>query len=293
MLDAARPATVTAARAGGEARQPRAEGEGRVSSKLRAGRSRLDGLYQRGSAKCLLPTVYEGTALDAVLLNTAGGLTGGDRFDWAAEAGEGSHLVTTTQTAERVYRAQPHEAPARVRTHLRAGPGATLEWLPQETILFDGGALDRRLEIDLAPDATFIGVEPLILGRAAMGETVREARFRDAWRLRIDGRLVWADGLRLEGRIDEIAALPASFGGRLCAATAVVAGPGAEGAMLSARNLLPRSPEPGASALGAASRVNGVAVVRILARDGRALRGILAPLLELWRGGSLPRPWTM
>ena len=293
MLDAARPATATAAPCGALARQPRAEGEGRVSSKLRGGRSRLDGLFQRASAKCLLPTVYEGTALDAVLLNTAGGLTGGDRFDWAAEAGAGSHLAVTTQTAERVYRAQPHEAPAQVRARLRAGPGATLEWLPQETILFDGGALDRRLEIDLAPDAAFIGVEPLILGRAAMGETVREARFRDAWRLRVDGRLVWADGLRLEGRVDEITARAASFGGRLCAATAIVAGPGAEAAFVSARNLLPRHQEPGAPALGAASRVNGIAAVRILARDGRALRGMLAPLLELWRGGPLPRPWTM
>ncbi|SFI26371.1 urease accessory protein UreD [Albimonas pacifica] len=293
MLDAARPATATAAPGRALARQPRAEGEGRVSSKIRAGRSRLDGLYQRGSAKCMLPTVYEGAALEAVLLNTAGGLTGGDRFDWTAEAGAGSHLVTTTQTAERVYRAQPHEGPARVRTRLRAGPGATLEWLPQETILFDGGALDRRLEIDLAPDAAFIGVEPLILGRAAMGETVREARFRDAWRLRIDGRLVWADGLRLEGDVGALAARAATFGGRICAATAVVAGPGAEAAVVSARNLLASFPGPGAEALGAASRVNGVATVRILARDGRALRRMLAPLLELWRGGSLPRPWTM
>ncbi|WP_339948516.1 urease accessory protein UreD [uncultured Albimonas sp.] len=292
MLDASRPATAPAARAGGVARQPRAEGEGRVSSKLRGGRSRLDDLYQRGSAKCLLPTVYEGAALEAVLLNTAGGLTGGDRFDWAAEAGEGSHLVVATQTAERIYRAQADET-AQVRARLRAGPGARLEWLPQETILFDGGALDRRLEIDLAPDAEFLGVEPLILGRAAMGETVRDARFRDAWRLRIDGRLVWADGLRLEGDASAIAAQAASFGGRLCAATAVRAGPGAEAACVSARNLLGEFPAAGAPALGAASRVNGITVVRILARDGRALRAMLMPLLELWRGGALPRPWTM
>ncbi|MDF2232729.1 urease accessory protein UreD [Albimonas sp. CAU 1670] len=291
MLDAARPEPDAALRAA-PPRQPRAEGEGRVSSKLRGGRSRVDGLYQRGSAKCLLPAVYEGTALHAVLLNTAGGLTGGDRFDWAAEAGEGSDLIATTQAAERIYRAQPGEI-AQVRTRLKAAPGSRLDWLPQETILFDGGALDRRLEIDLAPDAEFLGVEPLILGRAAMGETVRAARLRDAWRLRIDGRLAWADGLRLEGAASDIAGRAACFGGRLACATVVRAGPGAEEAFRSARNLLPVPQGAADATLGAVSLVDGIAVARILARDGRALRGLLMPLLELWRGGALPRPWTM
>ena len=290
MLDAARKPALHAA-PGGDAsapRQPRAEGEGRVAAKLRDGRSRLADLYHRGSAKCLLPDV--GGAVHAVLLNTAGGLTGGDRFDWSVAARDGAGITATTQAAERIYRAQPGET-AQVRTRLSVAPGGRLDWLPQETILFDGGALDRRLEIDLAPDAEFLGVEPLILGRAAMGETVRQARFRDAWRLRIDGRLVWADGLRLLGPVEEIAARPATFGGGRACATAVRAGPGSEAALGSARNLL--GDLSGEAALGAASRIGGVTLARILARDGQALRAMLVPLLELWRGGPLPRVWTM
>ena len=162
------------------AAQPRAQGEAGAVM----GPKGLIGLRQQGSAKCFLPRTH--AEATAVFLNTAGGLTGGDRFAYAAEARAGARLTATTQAAERVYRAQPGET-ARVSGRVTLGAGARLDWLPQETILFDGGALDRRLEVDMAEDARLLAVEPLVLGRAAMGETVHEARFRDAWRLRRGG----------------------------------------------------------------------------------------------------------
>ncbi|MEE3101727.1 MAG: urease accessory protein UreD [Pseudomonadota bacterium] len=267
--------------------QPRAEGEGRVAVRLARGRSRLRDLYQRGSAKILLPTT-EGAAFEAVLLNTAGGLTGGDRFDWRAEAAEGAALTLSTQAAERIYRAHPGEE-AQVATRLTAGPGATLDWLPQETILFDGGALRRRLEIELDPTASFTGIEPLILGRAAMGETVREAAFRDRWRLRVGGELVWADALRLVGPVADIAARPACFGGGIAAATLVHAAPGAPARLAELRGLLSghAGVEAGASAL------DGLVAARLVARDGRALRRALIAVLSRFRAGPPPRVWTM
>lgn len=269
-----------------EARQPRAEGEAHVAVRLRGGETRLADLRQRGSAKCMIPTTPG--RIEAVLLNTAGGLTGGDRFEWSAEAQEGAALTLATQTAERIYRAQPGEE-AQVETRLTLRAGARLDWLPQETILFDRGALRRRLEIDMAQDATFTGVEPLILGRAAMGETVCEARFRDGWRLRREGRLVWADQLRLVGPVAEIAARAACLNGAIAAATVVHAAPGAEARLEAARNLLGRA--EGAEA--AASAFDGMICARIVARDGRALRRALIPLLEGLRGAALPRVWTM
>ncbi|MEM1313216.1 MAG: urease accessory protein UreD [Pseudomonadota bacterium] len=267
--------------------QPRAEGEAGAVMGARG----LIGLRQQGSAKCFLPRTH--AEATAVFLNTAGGLTGGDRFRWRAEARDGARLTATTQAAERVYRAQPGET-AQVTARLRLGAGARLDWLPQETILFDGGALDRRLEIEMEEDARLLAVEPLVLGRAAMGETVRDARFRDAWRLRrVDGagrgRLVWADGLRLIGDAAEIAAARATFAGARAAATLVYAAPDAGDRLEGLRARLPE----GGAARGAASAWDGLVCARLLAEDGFALRRALVPALEFLRGGGLPRVWTM
>jgi urease accessory protein len=180
-------------------RQPRAEGRARVSAKLRGGVSVLGELEERGSAKARLPRTY-GDALEAVLLNTAGGVTGGDRFAWEAEAEAGAALTLATQTAERAYRAQPGET-GRIETRLTAGPGARLDWLAQETILFDRCALRRSLTLDMEEDARALIVEPVVLGREAMGETVTQGFFSDSQTIRRGGRLIYADRTRLAGPV--------------------------------------------------------------------------------------------
>jgi urease accessory protein len=281
MLDA-RPATACAPTA-----QPRAEGAAMIRAAVKGGRTRIAGLAMRGSAKCFVPRGPG--VMEAVWLNTAGGLTGGDRFEWRAEAEAGAALVATTQAAERVYRAQPAEAPARVVGRAVLGAGARLDWLPQETILYDGGALDRRLEVEMAEDAVFTGVEALILGRAAMGETVREARFRDGWRLRRGGRLIWADGLRLVGPAAEIAGQAACLGGGIATATLVHAAPAAQARLDDLRGLIAghEGVEAGASAF------EGLVVARLVARDGFALRRALVAALTGLRGAQPPRVWRL
>ncbi|MCB2133095.1 MAG: urease accessory protein UreD, partial [Rhodobacteraceae bacterium] len=134
----------------------------------RDGIGRLQGLRQAGSLKLLFPRPV-GRGIEVVAVNTAGGITGGDRFGIRAEAGAGTLLTVTTQAAERAYRAQQDEVAA-VENRVIAEAGAEVRWLPQETILFDRCALRRRLRIDLAPDARLLAAEPLIFGRAAMGE---------------------------------------------------------------------------------------------------------------------------
>jgi len=174
--------------------QPRAIGVGRVTTKLRDGRTVLDLLHQQGSLRVLFPRTH-GTALDAVMLNTGGGITGGDRFQMNASAGAGCHLVLTTQAAERAYRAQPGEI-GRVETELHVGAGARLDWLPQETLLFEGSALSRQLRIELAPDARLLMVEPVIFGRAEMGEVLHDLLFRDRVDIVRDGKPKFADRTR-------------------------------------------------------------------------------------------------
>lgn len=267
--------------------QPRAEGSVSLAVKARAGRTRLAELRHQGSAKALLPR-HDGPDLQAVLLNTAGGITGGDRFTWTAEARASTHLTVTTQAAERGYRAA--SGTGRVTTRLTLGDGARLHWLPQETILFDGASLTRRLEVDMAADATLLAVEPVIFGRQAMGETVRELSFREDWRIRRAGRLVYADALRIAGDATEILSGPATLQGHRAMASLILIGPEAEAALPRLRALLPGTD----SATGGASLIrDGVLAARLAASDGFTLRRWLIPILESLGGARLPTPWRI
>ncbi|WP_229666023.1 urease accessory protein UreD [Wenxinia marina] len=242
----------------------------------------IGALRQEGSLKLLFPR-GAGPSLEAVLLNTAGGLTAGDRMDVAAEAMPGAALTLSTQAAERAYRANgPKPACSLVR--LSAGEGAALRWLPQETILFDGCALDRTLDLDLAPGARALVAEAVILGRAAMGETVRRGRFRESWTVRTDGRLAFADRLRLEG--DPAALLARSAPGHAAFASILLAAPDAAARLDATRAALGRHG-------GASLIAEGLMFARLTAPDGLALRRILVPLLETLGQADLPKVWRL
>lgn len=263
----------------------RAKGEGRIAVERATGDGhKVVGLRQAGAARIICPRNHLDAAFEAVLLNTAGGLTGGDRFSWEASAGRDTMLRVTTQTAERVYRSAGGDA--RVETRLGAEVGARLEWLPQETILFDGARLSRSLSIDIAGDAGLLAVESVVFGRRAHGERVGSGSLRDQWRVRREGRLIYADAVRMDGGIAALLDRPATFGGAQAFATILLAGPGRM-AIGDIRALLPVDDglEAGASALPE------VTVIRILAAHGDVLRPALARLLVALRGAPLPRVW--
>ena len=255
-----------------------------LSAKAGGGASRLGDLRQEGSLRALLPRP-RGTALEAVLLNTAGGLTGGDRMRLEARAGAGARLVLSTQAAERAYRA-PGEAAARVETRLCAEAGGRIDWLPQETILFDGARLERRLSVTLWGDATALLVEPILFGRLARGEEVRSGAFADRWELRRDGRLLFADRLRIGGDMAGTLDRMAVAGGARAMASVLFAGPAAASHLGAVRAMLPR-------AAGASLIEDGLLLVRLLAPDGFALRRSLVPLITRLGGMALPRVWSL
>ncbi|MBO0347119.1 urease accessory protein UreD [Roseibium sp. CAU 1637] len=264
----------------------RARGIAHVSFKLSGGRSRLDDLYQAGSSKVRLPRVYDPRPI-AVLINTAGGITGGDSVTYEGRTGAGSEATITTQAAERAYRRS--QGTGLIDTSLIAETGSTLEWLPQETIIFDHSALARRLRVDLLGDARFLGLETTVLGRTAMGETVEQATFRDSWRIHRDGRLIFADDIRLSGNTREILSGAATGQGAIAFATLVDCCPNAEDHLPRARQLLDASLQPGVKA--GASAWNGVLSARFVAPSGRALRETLMSFLESYRDRDLPRVW--
>ena len=263
---------------------PRAVGTVRLSARRSRERTRLGRLHQSGSAKALLPRTFE-PSLTAVLLNTAGGITGGDRFAWQAKAETGAHLTVTTQAAERIYRAVPLQT-GRVETRLIAEPGARIDWLPQETIVFDGAALDRSLEVELDASSRFLGCESMILGREAMGEHVGNLRLSDRWRVRRNGRLIFADALRIFGNAAELTSGHAALNGNRAFASVLYAAPDAERVLVPLRDNL--------SEAGSASLIrDGVLFARITAPCGFELRRAMVPALRLLRGTDLPRVWSL
>jgi urease accessory protein len=265
----------------------RARGTGHVSTKQRDGATRLSTLYQDGCAKVRLPNTHS-DALEAVLINTAGGLTGGDQMQWSADLAPGGRLVLTTQACERIYRSIG--GPARVQTRLNVGAGAHLDWLPQETILFAASQLDRRIEIDLAQASTLTAIEAVLLGRDAMGETAIDATIRDNWRIRRNGRLIHAEATRLDGTLAERDGLSLLSGCRAFASVLHVASSADQCAATLARlrTVLPSDGSIAASANG--ERL----VIRALAQTGLALRRLIVPILsELSGAGSLPRLWHL
>ncbi|MDO8884390.1 MAG: urease accessory protein UreD [Pseudotabrizicola sp.] len=265
----------------------RSRGEASVSLALGPAGMRLTGLRQQGSAKCILPhgPIGRGGPPEVVFLNTSGGLTGGDTLAYAVTLGPSARAVATTQTAERAYRSSG--GAARVRVTMDVGPGGWLDWLPQETILFEDSHLDRRTTLDLAPGAGCLLLESVVLGRAAMGESVGRVALRDWREIRQSGRPVMVEPLTLTDR-----ALQTGVAGlRGCRAFASLAmvGQGVADLLAPVRRVLD---EPGVTA--AASAPDGRLMLRMMAADGWPLRRQIARALAvLRRGAALPRVWQM
>jgi urease accessory protein len=238
---------------------------------------RLVRLRCEGSAKAILPEGHGGR--EVVFLNTSGGLTSGDQLRY--ELRLAGRAVATTQTAERAYRA-PH-GPARMEVRMTVDRDGWLDWLPQETIVFDRADLDRRTRIDLAPGAGCLALESVVLGRAAMGETVGTLRLRDWREITSGGQPFWVDPLALDtAALTGLATLNAAraFAG------IVMTGEVALSPLTRALD------EPGV--IGTASAFAGRTVVRMLAADGWPLRRQVARILLILRQGQpLPRVWQL
>ncbi len=269
----------------------RADGAARVAVRGEGGRTVIADLYQRAPGKVLFPVVDGEVCREAVFLNTAGGVAGGDHLRYEARAESGASLVVTTQAAERVYRAI--DAPGRVETRIEARSSAALEWLPQETILFDGGRLSRATEIHVDAGSTVLAMDWLILGRAASGERVGQGEVRDNWRVYRDGRLVWADAFRLGGDIAALAAKKPLLAGCTAIATILYAAADAPARLDHAREAL-----SGAACHAGATVVNGLLVARLAAADAGDLRAAVTDCLRAFRAHlqgrpvSLPKVWT-
>jgi urease accessory protein len=263
----------------------RASGEFVVAVKRRGSESVLSRLRQAGCLKIRFPRPLVPGWFDATSINISGGVVGGDRLDSVVSVGDGARATIAAQAAERFYRALPASAASHVRTQMNIGADAAAEWLPQETILFDRCAVDRRLAVNVTPGSWFLGVEMLVFGRAATGERVLTARLRDLIQIRRGDELLLHDAIRMDGEVDRVLERTATAAGARAIATLVLVASDAEARLDAVRAAL-TEPDCGASAW------NGMLMARILAPDAASSRrSVMAVLAVLRDGRPLPRAW--
>ena len=232
-----------------------------------------------GAAKVRLPRRPRDAPAEAIPINTAGGLTGGDSLDWRFDVAATS-LVATTQAAEKIYRSLGDDA--EIHSRLTGSSGAQLYWLPQEAILFDGARLRRSLDVDLTGGATLLALEATVFGRRAMGESIHDLAFHDRWRVRRDGKLDFADDVRFDGPLPRTVATLGEAG---AIATMLLVADDAETHLERLREIF--------GADGAVSAWDGKLLARLRAADGFTLRLVLVPALKcLMPDGALPAIWS-
>lgn len=249
----------------------RATGRIRLSLAAKGSRTHRTSVHEAGSLRVRFPTTASGM-LEAALINTAGGMTGGDEFSIGLSLDEGAKLLAGTAAAEKIYRSTG--ADTALALTIDAAAASRCIWLPQETILFDRARLCRRIDVNLSTDATLLMAEAIVFGRSAMGEAVEEGGLTDRWRIRRGGQLVFAENVRLDGAIARKLSRPAIANGGVAVAT-MLAVPGDEQMIAAVRDCAEQfSGEVGISAW------NGIAVARLCAPDGAALRHDLAALMS-------------
>ena len=273
--------------AAGKDRQ-RARGEIRASFARVGARTEAARVFETGGLRLRFPRT--GAECEAVLVNTGGGMAGGDRVRIDLALARGARVMATTQAAEKIYRAVGVGVEVAVR--LAIEPGASLVWAPQETLLFEGSNLVRRLEADVAGDASLLILESVVFGRLAHGEVRVDAAFSDDWRIRRDGRLVFAEALRLTqagARLDRAAV----GAGARALATVLWLDAQAAVRLEDLRQALEGvAGEGGERVEAGVSAFDGMLLARLASPAPQRLRAALVAAMQVLRGRAAPRVWA-
>jgi len=276
-------------------RDSRVRGVAEIGFAARDGATRLAHLYQHDPLRVLFPRPEPREASLAVLVTTSGGLVAGDRLSIAVDLAADATAHVTASAAEKIYRSTG--ATTRIEQSLSVASGAWLEYLPPETILFDGARLRRHTVVALAPNAGFLGGSIVVFGRRARGESFTHGLLNERLEVWRNNALAWGDALHIEGDVAAIMADPACFDAAAACATMVLAPPGEDPRRYidGAREAQSRSAAEGLRA--GATVVNGVLVARWLGLDSMALRRGYAELACHLRAAAmglpprLPRLW--
>lgn len=246
-----------------------------------------------GPLRILKPLYPEGNDIcHGVIVHPPGGIVAGDSLAIDVRVDQDANAVITTPGAQKWYRSTGTQASAATRLHV--ADGGALEWMPQETIVFDGTLARQSLEVALGADARFFGWEMLCLGRTTRGERFTTGDFRQCIRLvRADTSApLWRESMVIAGD-DPLLASPLGLRGMPVAATAWIAVPDADGLLADVRATLDEHPFAAAS-----SPEPGLVVVKVIGDAPEAVRNLL---IAVWskirmqvfgRKPELPRIWS-
>jgi len=264
----------------------RANGAGRAVLRGSEEGNRIVDLFQSSPIRIMFPRGRASAIEEAVFVNTGGGIAGGDRLEYGVTALADASIAVTSQAAEKVYRAL--NEPARISTKLKACEAAKLAWLPQETILFNRARLSRETEIELVSGAELLALEWLVLGRAAHGEEVIGGHINDSWRVRRDGRLIWADSFRAQDETFPHLRRKALLSNSKAIGTLIHFGPDLDRRLEFVRDI--------ATSLDchcAATSVGGLIVVRVAAEMAFDLKLALCSFLQQFSDELGPGPFAV
>ncbi|MGL5446450.1 MAG: urease accessory protein UreD [Rhabdaerophilum sp.] len=247
------------------------------------GRLRLAERHEAGAFRFRMPRREPG-AIEAMLVNVAGGLAGGDRISLEGKALEGASLVISSAAGERIYRSAGDET--QILVNLDAAAGANLVWLPLETILHDGARLRRSVNLTVHPQANLVFGEVMQFGRVASGERFRTGAMMDHWRVRIGGRMVFAEATRLDGELLSMSQRSGAMGNAPFMASLLLAGEGATERLKGMRTVLSSNP----AVLAGASATCGLVFARLLSDNDVALRRMFLETVRAASGGTMPLP---
>jgi urease accessory protein len=237
-------------------------------------------LYPEGRAVC-----------QAIVVHPPGGIAGGDALSLDIEVGAAAHALITTPGASKWYRSAGPLATQRVR--LTVGRGGVLEWLPQETIVFDGARAHLCTQVDLEPEACFIGWEVVCLGRTASGERFRSGRLAQMCEIRRQGAPLFGEYAQVEGG-SPILEARSGLAGHPVSGVMVATGRDADRALCDRLRAL----DVGGEALAGVTALPGVTVLRYLGASAHAARAYFISAWEVLRPALcgrdtvLPRIWN-
>lgn len=249
-------------------------------------RAELDLVFERRGTRSVLaarrhdgpllvqkPLYPEGAQVcHVIVVHPPAGMAGGDALEIAVRVDVGAHALLTSPGAGKWYRSAGPWASQRLV--FSVAPGACLEWLPQETIVFDGARAAMQAEVDLAGDACFIGWEILCLGRTGAGERFARGACRLASAIRRDGAPLWFERGALAGS-DALLTSSAGLRGQPVCATLLAVAPGIDSAVLAACRAL--RTERGQTSV---TRLPGLLVARYLGPSSEAAKHYF---VKLWR----------
>jgi len=232
-------------------------------------------LYPEGDAVC-----------QAIVLHPPSGIAGGDHLAISAEVGAGAHAQLATPGAGKWYRSCGAEASQCIA--FTVAEGATLEWLPQETIVFDGARARMETRVSLAANSRYIGWEILCLGRAAAGERFENGRFELFFRVDRESRPIWLERGGFDGN-DAMLSSPAGWAGATVCGTLLCAFPElpqqAAALLEACRKIIPAD-----GANHGLSALPGILVARYLGNSSEAARLWFAELWAILRPACCGRP---